>query len=453
MTGPASEPRSPDDVPTHPSSASADERDRSVWVPAAGDWIAGTYLLGASLGQGALGLVFRARDVSLRREVALKLLRPEWAHDPSMVCRLRDEAQAMASVLHARLPIVFSLGVHRGLPFVVLELIEGQSVLERLRAEGSLAPLEVSHVVSAIAEGLDALHAAGLEHGDVKPANVIVDPRGGVRLIDAGRETVDASGFEGTPAYAAPERLVRATDRRGIDVASDVYSLAATAFELLTGSLPSSQQGDSRRQSVASVPRASERQPGLSLAIDDALATGLARRPRERPASAGAFAQRLADAARAGGPSAVSASSPTLHPTDTVVRARARRVLIVDGDVPAARDLARAIVRSFRKITVEIVPDCVAASDPTRAATLLDAVIIATSVGAEPTLGLVRALGAGAEGTRPVVIAISRAGRPEDWAATHALRAALDALGVARFYVAPVAVDDVVTTLRRAWLH
>jgi serine/threonine protein kinase len=418
-------------------------RPTTRWRPSPGDWIDGTYQLGPMLGEGGLGVVFRARDVSLGRDVAIKLLHPDRAMYPSLNQRLVEEARAMAAFEHPRLVTVHACGVWRGAQFVVMELVEGESVLARLRDNGgALRVAEVLHIVSGVAEGLDWLHDAGLQHGDVKPSNILLGEQGAVRLIDAGiAVSVEPADFAGTPAYAAPERMLREHVRNG-GRSSDIYSLAVTAFELLTGTRPFQGRdapGLTQTSFEQHAPSASERRPELAPSVDPVLAVGLARDPGARPASAGGFVASLR--------SALSGASTTLSrrgESSWPLPPRAtRRVLIVDRDVELSGSLARSIVHAIARCTVGAA-DGVDAALLAAAAHPPDAIIVDIQGASSGDIELVARLASVPGCGEAVVIALTATGGAADLAV-------LRELGVARLYLKPVAVADILTTLRRAW--
>jgi serine/threonine protein kinase len=338
---------------------------------------------------------------------------------------------------------VHACGVWRGAQFVVMELVEGDSALARLRESGGhLEVAEVLRIVSGVAEGLDWLHAAGLQHGDVKPSNILLGDQGVVRMIDMGiAVSVEPAGFEGTPAYAAPERMLREHVQNG-GRSSDIYSLAVTAFELLTGTRPfhGRDAPDVTHATFAeSAPSASERRPELASAVDPVLAVGLARDPKDRPASAGGFIAAL----RAALSEPTAKASRAGESSWPVAPRASRRVLVVDRDTELSGSLSRGIVHAIAHCTAE-------AADGTEAALLAaaahppDAMIVDVQGSSSSDIELVRALRSVPGCGDAIVIALTATGGAAELAQ-------LRELGVVRLYLKPVALDDVLTTLRRAW--
>ncbi|HSR95466.1 MAG TPA: diguanylate cyclase [Kofleriaceae bacterium] len=259
--------------------------------------LGGTYRLLHEISRGGMGVVYRAEDLALERPVAIKMLRPDLAEDRAFVEHLRGEAAMLARLEHPNLVQIYNFGQSGGDSYFVMELVEGeglQQAIERHRLERTQMPLpELVTAIEQVASALDALHERGVIHRDVKPANVIRDPfRGRSVLVDVGiaRRFGQFAESAGTPGYVAPEVI------EGLEAGppSDVYGLAATTYTLLTLAAP---WGDG--DSVLQRQTAGEEVPPPSLLraelapIDDLLHRSLARDPRLRPATAGAFAREL----------------------------------------------------------------------------------------------------------------------------------------------------------------
>jgi diguanylate cyclase (GGDEF)-like protein len=283
---------------THDSATAAAPERRA---PLERGWVLdGKYFVEGELAAGGMGVVYRALDLHLERRVALKVLRPLLASEsPEYLGMFRREATQMAQVKHANLAQVYAFALDAGVAFIVMELIEGASVADELRAAPGrrLPPARVARIVGELGEALDAVHAAGLLHRDVKPGNVLIErARERAVLVDFGvsGRLREATGGGGTRTYMSPEGL--AYEPEG--TTSDVWALAATAYKMLTGELAfaSGERDELRARQRLGAPPASRRRRRLGPEVDRVLAAGMAFDPAERIASAGAFARELAEA-------------------------------------------------------------------------------------------------------------------------------------------------------------
>jgi hypothetical protein len=202
--------------------------------------LGGRYRLGELLGAGGMSIVYRATDLRLGREVAVKLLPPNLAADALVARRFEAEARRVAAIAHPNLVTIHDVGEDLGDPFYVMEVIEGETLEQQLRRQGQLPLTAVAGLTTELAGALDALHAEHLMHRDVKPANILMSADGHAHLADFGLvrgepDGVTAPGIAvGTLSYLAPELL------RGDDAteASDTYALAAVTYRALAGTLP-----------------------------------------------------------------------------------------------------------------------------------------------------------------------------------------------------------------------
>jgi serine/threonine protein kinase len=269
----------------------------------AGSRVAG-YRLERRVGAGGMAVVFRARDERLRRLVALKVLAPMLAADQAFRRRFIREWRAAAAVDDPHIIPVHEAGEADGILFIAMRYVAGGDVRALLRRRGSLSPGRAAAIISPVASALDAAHAAGLVHRDVKPANILVDARLGrpdhVYLSDFGisKGTLSSGGltesgqFMGTPSYSAPEQI----QGKPVDGRADEYSLACAAFELLSGAPPFP-----REHATAVIcahmsekpPPLTSRRPGFPPAVDGVMARALAKAPGDRYTSCGEFANAL----------------------------------------------------------------------------------------------------------------------------------------------------------------
>jgi serine/threonine-protein kinase len=262
-----------------------------------------------------MGEVWLARDRT-GSAVALKVLSAAYSADPGYRRRFEREARLGAQVRNPHIVPIRAFGEVDGHLFLEMAYIEGVDLATRLRS-GALVPARAVEVIAQAAEALDAAHAAGLVHRDVKPGNILEDTSGFVYLIDFGiaraadGAALTATGLVvGTMGYMAPERFTGTAEAR-----SDVYSLACVLYETLTGNLPYG-DGDPAQQMHAHLmsepPRASRAARGVPPALDAVIARGMAKEPGERYASAGEFA--AAACAALGWPASAQPTPPVADP-------------------------------------------------------------------------------------------------------------------------------------------
>jgi GAF domain-containing protein len=271
-----------------------------VGMPAIVD---GKYRVDAVIGRGGMGAVFRAHDLRLQRDVAVKIVRADLVGSEESQERFQREAQIVARLQHPAIVTIFDFGtLIDGAAFLVMEYIHGEDLRHRLKREHTLSTSSTVHLMTGIAAGVDAAHRAGVLHRDLKPENILLPASGaGPKVLDFGvaklhdtttpasRQMTHAGTIVGTPAYMAPEQL------RGdvIDTRADVFSLAVMSFEALTGRLPFG--------SGSFIELALKQAEGTraidfadtSAGVARVLARALSLNRDERPATAAKFAEEL----------------------------------------------------------------------------------------------------------------------------------------------------------------
>jgi serine/threonine protein kinase len=252
----------------------------------------GSYRVIRKIGQGGMGVVLEAEDPRLRRRVAIKVLRPTLAIDPLARERFLREARAVAAVQHDHVVSIFQVGEQDGMPFLVMPLLPGESLDNRLQRLGGIPLNESVRIAAEAAEGLAAAHARGVVHRDIKPANIWLEDRGPgrsarTRLLDFGlarggpdERTLTMEGMVvGTPAYMSPEQALG----QPLDAKTDLYSLGAVLFRMVLGSIPTASSAANEIAANGTIP--SELGRWMQRLLD--------RDPNKRPDSARDVADRL----------------------------------------------------------------------------------------------------------------------------------------------------------------
>lgn len=286
----------------------------------------GKYELISLLGRGGMGEVYEARDTQKGRTVALKILLEQYAEDPDYRDRFTREANAAASLQEPHVVPIHDWGEVDGNLFIDMRLIRGAN-LRTMTQAAPLAPDRAIHIVEQVAAALDAAHAQGLIHRDVKPENIVISEDDFAHLLDfgiaekAGDSRLTQAGMTiGSWAYMAPERL----SGNPVTKAADIYSLACVLYETLTSARPFAI--DSMQQVVnahlyAPPPHASAINPNVSAALDEVIQRGMAKEPDDRYGSAGALARaarRALATPPAPDPYATMAAAHVNYPTQQV---------------------------------------------------------------------------------------------------------------------------------------
>ena len=274
---------------------------KALWMVTRGSIVAGRYEVLSVLGQGGMGMVYKALDRTLDEPVALKILRPEVAPTQELAVRFHSEIKLARRVRHRNVCAIHEYGEDGPLRYIAMEFVEGANLRELVRERGALPPEEACDVALQILDGLGAVHDLGIIHRDLKAANIMRDPQGVIRLMDFGLATVrrlDDSpatmtiNLAGTPEYMSPEQV---RGERG-DFQSDIYALGVILFEILTGQVPF--RGDSflatmQKQLSEPPPLEGERAAHLPAQLVPVLRKALAKDPHERYATARGMATAL----------------------------------------------------------------------------------------------------------------------------------------------------------------
>ena len=302
-----------------------------------GTLLGGRYELDQIIGRGGMAEVWRARDLRLVRDVAIKRLRIDLASDPTFQARFRREAQSAAGLNHPNIVAVYDTGEERDtksdvmVPYIVMELVEGVTLREVLRDGRKIVPARALEFTAGVLDALSYSHRAGIIHRDIKPANVMLTPAGTVKVMDFGiaRAVADTSATMtqtaaviGTAQYLSPEQA------RGekVDQRSDLYSVGCLLYELLCSEPPF--KGDSpvsvAYQHVRETPvPPSQRDPEVTPPMDAITLKALAKSPNDRYQDAREFREDILRALN-GQPVMAAYSSPVEMPT-TVMSSPARR--------------------------------------------------------------------------------------------------------------------------------
>jgi CHASE2 domain-containing sensor protein/predicted Ser/Thr protein kinase len=287
------------------------------------------YRIEEVIGRGGMGVVYRATQLTLDRPVAVKLIAAERAGDPVFRERFKSESRIAASIEHANVIPVYDAGEDDGLLFIAMRFVHGCDLGDLLQRVGALTPERSARVIAQIAGALDAAHARGLVHRDVKPANVLLtleEPEHayltdfGVAMQLGSHSRITRAGqWVGTLDYLAPEQLRGET----VDASADIYALTAVLYHCLTGETPFPRESDAAimwAHTSATVPTPAQTLPHLPAELDEVIARGMAKDPLERYASAGELADACARAvgiAVGARPEAPAPPKPARRPAPT----------------------------------------------------------------------------------------------------------------------------------------
>ncbi len=266
----------------------------------------GRYEIIRELGRGGMATVYLARDPSVNRQVAVKVLPPQFTHDPQFRVRFEREAQLIARLEHAYIVPVYDFGQQGDQPYLVMRYLPGGTLEDRLAAR-PMPLAQAASILQRIAAALDAAHKHGIIHRDLKPGNIIFDAEGGAYLSDFGiarlaqeASTLTGTGvMVGTPEYMSPEQ---AMGLKGIDQRSDIYALGVIVYEMLAGQHPyqaDTPVGVLLKHVTEPVPALDVSRFNVPAECGAILARAMAKRPEDRFASASALAEAFASLGRA----------------------------------------------------------------------------------------------------------------------------------------------------------
>src|SRR5450432_3678906 len=294
--------------------------------PLIGETLRGTYRVLRTLDQGGMGLVFEAEHARLRRHVAVKVLARHLTSDTQALARFNREAEIISQLEHPHIVQILDFDTtEQGEPYIVMELLKGESLASRLERDGCLPIVEAVRIVHQVASGLYAAHQASIVHRDLKPANIFLTVMPGqgtlVKLLDfgiskrvgVGRSLTGEFDVLGTPDYMAPEQALGKT--ASVDHRGDQYALAVIAFEMLSGQTPFSGADIMevlQKVMSAEVPAIERFAPHVPAAVSRVLRRGLAKDPEARYEDVLAFAGALSAACDCSLPPPVDAFSVAL---------------------------------------------------------------------------------------------------------------------------------------------
>lgn len=287
----------------------------------------GKYEIQGILGKGGMGVVYKAFDPVIRRQVAIKVIAKS-ALEPSALeytlTRFRHEAQAVGRLTHPRIAAIYDYGEDPHLAYIVMELVNGKSLYHHLRNDAHFELKEIGEIIRQLLDGLGYAHAQGVVHRDVKPPNILVNDDGRIKISDFGIAHIDTSTVTqvgeimGSPGYMSPEQITGSE----IDARSDLYCVGVIAYELLTGKKPFA--GDNieimRRVINEQPTNPSQYDPKISALLDWATQKALAKKPEDRFQTAREFSEAFAKGI---GASIRAAAEPA---KDAVVDAPAQRI-------------------------------------------------------------------------------------------------------------------------------
>jgi len=288
------------------------DRVKSTVVEDTGTQIPGYQIL-SRLGAGAMATVYKGRQLSLDRPVAIKVLPAQWSNNPEYIQRFYKEGKAAAKLNHANIVGAVDVGEANGRHYFVMEFVEGKTVHDKLENHERYSEMEALSIVIQVAKALVHAHAAGFIHRDVKPKNIMITPSGVAKLADMGlaREVSDAEAAEaeagkayGTPYYIAPEQIKGDVQ---IDARADLYSLGATLYHMVTGKVPfdgTTPSAVMHKHLKEELVPPDHLVPSLSAGISEVIEKAMSKKPKDRYQNAEEMLGDLERVARGEAPAA-----------------------------------------------------------------------------------------------------------------------------------------------------
>jgi serine/threonine-protein kinase len=259
----------------------------------------GNYLIVNQIGEGGMGMVYKARDMVLDRTVALKILPPHLTQNPEFLHRIRTEAHAQARLHHPNIVTLYSVQELPAGFMLVMEYIEGQTLHQRIHDQGPLDPAEAARVFDQALQGIAYAHAMGIVHRDLKPDNIFLTHKGEVKIMDFGvakivdnKEPTCSRSLVGTLLYISPEQI----NGRDADFRSDIYTLGISLFEAVTGRLPFERKSDyalMHAHVLENPPSPRNLKRDLPRELEGVILKAIEKDPGRRHQSAGEFREML----------------------------------------------------------------------------------------------------------------------------------------------------------------
>jgi serine/threonine protein kinase len=323
------------------------------------------YKLTERLGEGGMAEVYKGEDLRLGREVAVKVLRPQYAADPGFLRRFQNEGRAVASFGHPNIVNVFDIGQDRRLYYIVMEHVPGSDLRDLIQKEGKLDVVKALNIGKQIALGVGCAHSKGLIHRDIKPGNILITPKGEVKVADfgiakalAGASLTEPGIVWGTTAYLSPEQI------RGEQAtkASDVYSIGVVLYEMLAGVAPFA--GDDRvavaLQHLRDQPAPlAERNHQVTQRVQEIVDRALAKDPAARYGNGDEMAKALSDCLREGFEAASRRPKATNSRNQAAEAPPAAQTPQVPQATPARRVEAAPVARREREAAAAPVEEVV----------------------------------------------------------------------------------------------